>query len=102
MNVPLNQANIAPKGVSPRHTLALDNFDVIKHDIAQVGHVIVDNCFPVDSVQELSNVCLDFFSQYDQAFKEGKRESTIMQRIVKGLSGNEIKSISEYIAKNAR
>ena len=72
MNVPLNQANIAPKGVSPRHTLALDNFDVIKHDIAQVGHVIVDNCFPVDSVQELSNVCLDFFSQYDQAFKEGK------------------------------
>jgi len=37
-----------------------------------------------------------------KAFRDGKRESTIMQRIAKGLTNDEIKIISVYITKNVQ
>ncbi|MEK9671263.1 MAG: c-type cytochrome [Rhodospirillaceae bacterium] len=35
-------------------------------------------------------------------FRDGKRESTVMQRIAKGFTDVEIKAISEYLAKTAK
>ena len=37
-----------------------------------------------------------------KAFRDGKRASTIMQRIAKGFTDDEIKVISEYLAKHAQ
>jgi sulfide dehydrogenase cytochrome subunit len=37
-----------------------------------------------------------------KAFRNGKRKSTIMQRIAKGFTEDEIKVISEFIAKHAK
>lgn len=37
------QANIAQKGVSPRHTLSLDGFNLIKCNVKEVSPVIIDS-----------------------------------------------------------
>jgi len=37
-----------------------------------------------------------------KAFRDGKRQSTVMQRIAKGFNDAEIKALSEYLAKNAK
>ena len=37
-----------------------------------------------------------------KAFRDGKQESTIMQRIAKGLTNDEINKISVYITKNEK
>ena len=35
-----------------------------------------------------------------KAFRDGKKESTVMMRIAKGFTDEEIKSLAEYFAKN--
>lgn len=37
-----------------------------------------------------------------KAFRDGTKESTVMQRIAKGFSDDEIKAISKYLAENAK
>ena len=37
-----------------------------------------------------------------KAYRDGKQESTIMQRIAKGLTNDEINKISVYITKNEK
>lgn len=37
-----------------------------------------------------------------KAFRDGKRESTVMQRIAKGFDDAEIKALSEYLARHAK
>lgn len=74
--MPLNQSNIVPMGVSPRHTLSLDAFGRMRSDLLEVGHIVIDNCFSINQVKEISSVCGDFLAKYEKAFREGKMSDT--------------------------
>ena len=70
--MPLNQLNVVPMGVSPRHTLSLDAFSRMRSDLLEVGHIVIDNCFSANQVKEMSSVCGDFLAKYEKDFREGK------------------------------
>lgn len=51
------------------------------------------------SIPSINGKSEKFLQQVLSEFRSGKRASTIMQRIVKGFSDEEIKLIAQYIAK---
>jgi len=67
----LEESDIAPRGVSPRHRLSLTGFDAISKDLQEVGHVIVENCFEKTKIETIKSNCLEFFSEYEERFQQG-------------------------------